>query len=48
MLEHEVEDGRTMREKEPGSLVIAEPPSQPQTAELWTLFTWKKNNGLFY
>lgn len=29
MLEHEVEDGRTIREKEPGSLVIAEPPSQP-------------------
>lgn len=38
MLEHEVEDGRAVRE-EPGTPEIAEPSSQPKTAELWTLFT---------
>lgn len=29
MLEHEVEDGRAVTEKEPGTLVIAEPSTQP-------------------
>lgn len=39
MLEHEVKDGRAVREKEPGTPGSAEPSSQPKTAELWTLFT---------
>lgn len=29
MPEHEVEEGRAVREKEPGTLVIAEPSCQP-------------------